>query len=260
MTGPLALAYHGVSNVPLRQDVASLFVPARSLSRHITWLRRWGYELVTFGELAQRVEEGRGAGACALTFDDGFANNLHELLPVLKATGAPATVFVVSSWLGTPHPDAPWASTLTEDEIRLLADGPVEIGSHSHAHRDLTTLTASEVTADFAFSKQSLEDMIQREVVTAAYPYGRVDEMTGKACAAAGFRAACLISGMGSWDDPMHLPREDMNSYSSTAGLYLKHRGVYERAMEHRVPRTMRSTGRRVRALTQFRRPLVTSG
>ena len=250
---PLALAYHGVDRVPMRQDRASLFVPAETVTRHIRLLRRWGYRLVTFSELAARTEVGDAEAHCALTFDDGFADNVHTLLPILEGEGAPATVFIVSSWLGASHPDAPWARTMTADEIKVLAAGPVEIGSHSHSHRDLSSLTHDEVVDDFTRSKETLEEIIGRSVTVAAYPYGYATDETAKACAAAGFRAACRISGQGSWYDPMQLPREDIHNYTGAAGFYLKQRGMYEPLMRYKPIRMFKKGARRVRSTVRDR-------
>ena len=59
---PLALAYHGVRAVPLRDDPMRLFCSPAQVAADIRALRAWGYELVTFGELAARSRRGEGAG------------------------------------------------------------------------------------------------------------------------------------------------------------------------------------------------------
>src|SRR5690349_16772306 len=131
---PLALAYHGVDDVPLRRDPDHLFVRPQDLRRQIEKLREWGYELVTFGELAADVKPGR----VALTFDDGLVDNLTTLAPLLAQLGATATVFVVSGWLGEPHPAAPWTRIVTPDELRELRAHGIEIGGLSATHPDLS--------------------------------------------------------------------------------------------------------------------------
>src|SRR3954454_22180852 len=118
---PLALTYHGVKFVQLERDPHHMFVRPRDLGRQVERLRSWGYELVTFGELARRAAEGRADGAVALTFDDGFVDNYETLAPLLLQEGAPATVFVVTGWLGQPHPTADWTRVMTESEVRELA-------------------------------------------------------------------------------------------------------------------------------------------
>ena len=111
---PLALAYHGVADVPLRQDPHGLFVRPEDLRRQIAKLREWGYRLVSFGELAERASSSDATGIASLTFDDGFVDNLETLAPLLRDEGATATVFVVSGWLGRPHPVAPWWSARSD--------------------------------------------------------------------------------------------------------------------------------------------------
>lgn len=248
---PLALAYHGVATHPLRKDPHGLFTRPAALVRHVSLLRRWGYRLVRFGELAEAVQAGEGGGLAALTFDDGLADNLHHLVPVLRHVDAPATVFVVSSWDGTPHPDAPWARTLTGSELRQLSSAGVEIGSHGHCHVDLTTLPFDEVRDGFTRSREQLESLLDRPVSVAAYPFGRATEDTARACREAGFAAACRAKGEGSWSDPWNLPRQDMNAGTGFLGFVLKRDDRYEPLMRTPAARVVRAAARRAKALVR---------
>jgi peptidoglycan/xylan/chitin deacetylase (PgdA/CDA1 family) len=244
---PLALTYHGIADVPLRQDPQHLFVRPEDLVRQITRLRKWGYDLVTFGELATRVGQGSAGGAAALTFDDGLADNLHVLVPVLQRLSAPATVFVVSGWLGRPHPRASWAPILNADEVRTLHAHGIEIGAHSVTHPDLSGLSYPDALAELTESKRALEALIDGEVDVAAYPYGNATAETRRAAQVAGYRAACRTSGEGSWTDPYDLPRQAMENRASLTGLRLKREGRYERLMRIRAARGVRRLSRRVR-------------
>lgn len=227
---PLALTYHGIADVPLRHDPYRLAVRPADVARDVRLLRRWGYRLVTFGELARLTAAGEAAGHAALTFDDGFADNLTALVPLLRRLDAPATVFVVSGWLGRPHPSAPWARIVDEDEVCELGQS-VEVGAHTITHPDLTTLAPPQAEAELRGSREALEAVLRRPVDVAAYPYGAATNDTAAACRAAGFAAACMTAGSGSWDDPFLLPRQAVGNRDTALGLWLKRHGRYEQAM-----------------------------
>lgn len=62
----------------------------------------------------------------AVTFDDGYADNVTNALPLLEAKGVPATVFVTSDMVGTGREF--WPDRL---ERLLLRDGTVGVGAMS---------------------------------------------------------------------------------------------------------------------------------
>src|SRR3954465_10093177 len=128
---PLALAYHAIGTRAVREDPHGLFVSWARLRRPAAWLQRRGYSLVTFGELVARGED----GLCALTFDDGF-----ESCAALAGLGVPATVFVVTGWLGGVPPDTTADRLLDAGGVRGLHAAGVEIGAHTATHPDLTRL------------------------------------------------------------------------------------------------------------------------
>jgi peptidoglycan/xylan/chitin deacetylase (PgdA/CDA1 family) len=244
---PLALAYHGVADVPLRQDPHGLLVRPQDLRRQIAKLRSWGYRLVSFGDLARLVAASGAAGHAALTFDDGLVDNFEALAPLLVQEGVTATVFVVSGWLGRAHRSVPWTRVMTETELMELRATGVEIGAHSITHPDLSALSYEAALDELAGSKKQLEAVLGEPVEVAAYPYGRANAETVRACRAAGFLAACSASGHGSWSDPHYLPRQDMAKHSTIIGLRLKRDDRYEQLMRFKPARAVLRLGRTVR-------------
>ena len=249
---PLSLTFHGVADVPLRDDVHRLFVRPADLRRYVETLRGWGYELLAFSEWARRVGEGTGGGCAAVTFDDGFADNLHVLAPLLHELGVPATVFVISGQLGAPHAAAPFARILERDEVVALSETGVEIGAHTMSHPDLTLLDEEAAYRELRGSRDDLEDLLGKPVTVAAYPYGRATPATLAAARRAGFDAACRAVGLGNWTDPLDLPRQDIGNRSSIVGLRLKRDERYVPLMRHRSVRIVRRA-----RLTALGAPLV---
>jgi peptidoglycan/xylan/chitin deacetylase (PgdA/CDA1 family) len=244
---PLALAYHGAADVALRDDPNGLFVGPRSIERHIGRLRDWGYRLVSFGELARLASNEAAEGHAALTFDDGLADNLEQLAPLLAREEVPATVFVVSGWLGGPHPEEPRGRIMNAEELRALAAAGIEVGGHTETHPDLTRLSYEQARAELEGCKRALEAILDAPVEVAAYPYGEANEVTFAACKDAGFRAACLNRGRGSWTNPHALPRDDMNNGVTMIGLRLRRHGHYQPLMRLAAGRAIRSVARRIR-------------
>jgi peptidoglycan/xylan/chitin deacetylase (PgdA/CDA1 family) len=248
---PLVLAYHGVDDVPLRRDPNGLFVRPVDLRRQIAKLHDWRYRFATFGGLAERVARGDADGWVALTFDDGTVDNLETLAPLLEAEGLPATVFVVSGWLGRPYPWLPSTRIMTAEEVSTLHAAGIEIGAHSTKHDDLSALGYEEARADLERSRHELESILGDPVTVASYPFGRATQETIRACRDAGYRAACRASGEGSWCDLHDLPRQDMDNRCSMLGFRLKRDDRYEALMSHLPARAARRLIRRVREVTR---------
>ena len=246
---PLALVYYGVEEPPPGASRAAMSIQPDTLRRHIRRLRRWGYRLVPFGALAAAASAGEAGGLAALTFDDGFESMVTGLLPVLQGEGVPATVFVVSGWMGLRHPNVPWARILTRSEVRELHANGVEIGSHSISHPDLTKLDRNAAEEELRGSKLELEDVIGAEVTVAAYPNGTANAETRDACRTAGYAAACRFRGGGTWSDPYDLPRQPVGLNTSSLAFWLKRDDRYERIFHSGLARASRSAAWRARSL-----------
>jgi peptidoglycan/xylan/chitin deacetylase (PgdA/CDA1 family) len=94
--GSLILMYHRIAEVEC--DPWSLCVTPSHFAEHLEVLRQ-STQPVPLRYLNQTLQEGqRLPKAVALTFDDGYADNLHQAKPLLERFGIPATIFVASGY------------------------------------------------------------------------------------------------------------------------------------------------------------------
>lgn len=300
----LALMYHRVATPAA--DPWDLSVSPQHFGEHLSVLRDWA-ACRSFRDVADALDApGRPHRLAAITFDDGYRDNLEAALPLLEAHDIPATVFVASGMIGARRefwwdaltriflatPDLPetlelatqsgprfWrlngAARCTPAEMRFLASarlpfdagrhprvrllsevretlfatskqeaehladavldwagldrsgahgdqpmseaelcrlsdsGLVEIGAHTVSHRPLDTLPEGEVRSELSGSRAALRAVVGREIVTFAYPYGRLGPDTPRLVAEAGLRAACTTHESLAVDrtDPRRFPR-----------------------------------------------------
>ncbi len=146
--GLRVLMYHRVGDHPARDTV-----PVAALERQLDWLRAEGFSFVTLTQLLAH----RAGGAplpprpVLLTFDDGTADQLEALLPVLKARGLPAALFAVASFAGRELEYGGGRERfLGPEELRELSAAGVQIGIHSWSHRSLARLPPAEVEEECA--------------------------------------------------------------------------------------------------------------
>lgn len=154
-------------------------------------------------------------GSVAITFDDGFENFRRSALPVLSAHSFPATVFVVSGYVGKRNgwkqpPGIPDERLMNWTGVRECSDAGVEIGCHTVSHPRLPELAPEAVNMEFSVAKEEIEQRMGRKANTLAYPYGAVNRMT-RDCAAQYFSTACgtRMDFVSANDDRLCVPRLD---------------------------------------------------
>lgn len=97
-----ALAYHRVGDVAL--DPWELAVSPRHFAQQLAVMHRLG-AIVPLGRLLDQPATGRvkvRRPQFAVTFDDGYVDNLTSAVPALEASGSPATVFIAPGLLDRP--------------------------------------------------------------------------------------------------------------------------------------------------------------
>jgi peptidoglycan/xylan/chitin deacetylase (PgdA/CDA1 family) len=99
--GPTILMYHRIASP--RVDPWGLAVRPDRFEQHLAVLRRTRDPL-PMSEFVSRLERGTLPDkAVAVTFDDGYADNLHEASPRLASAGVPAILFLATGFVGQRH-------------------------------------------------------------------------------------------------------------------------------------------------------------
>jgi peptidoglycan/xylan/chitin deacetylase (PgdA/CDA1 family) len=122
------LMYHRIA-APA-SDPWRLAVSPANFAAHMAVIRQRN-EARPLSELVARLDHpGKPDVSIAVTFDDGYLDNLTVALPIMEAAGVPATVYVVSGAIG--RPEAFWweflnrvfleASTLPEEFSLTVGD------------------------------------------------------------------------------------------------------------------------------------------
>ena len=182
------LLYHAVADCLPGEDPDHLAVSPRAFERQIASLA----DRRTMVDLGVATSDGATKQHAAITFDDGFANVLHNAVPVLARHGIRATAFVSSGHLGDGRPagSSPGAlGRLTTAELRELASY-VDIGSHGHDHIDLSRAPRDVIEADLTRSREVLGEILGEPPRFLAWPFGRSSEVSRDIAESLGFAAA----------------------------------------------------------------------
>jgi peptidoglycan/xylan/chitin deacetylase (PgdA/CDA1 family) len=94
------LTYHGVCEDHLAAEpwMPPFFVTRSSFEYQMRYLTRHA-QVLPLSEAVRLMEQGRLPDkAASVTFDDGYANNLHVAYPILKALAVPATIFLATAY------------------------------------------------------------------------------------------------------------------------------------------------------------------
>lgn len=233
------LTYHGIEERP----TGKWQVAREAFEAQMRFLRDAGYRTYTVAEILEKWPEParRKERAVAITFDDGFLNNLTVACGVLARFGMKATFFIPTENIGVAR-RAPVSRALSScsdsamlcwNDLRKIRSMGHEIGSHSHSHDPVAALPRALAQQNVAHSKRLLESELKCQVVSFAYPYGHGGSFapwTGEILRLEGFRAACTQMGgaLSEGSDLLQLARIGIKGTDSLAVFRQKVSGSYD--------------------------------
>ena len=209
------LVYHTISS-PATALPGEIDISPERFERQLRWLSRW-HRVVALDDTLRSDPHARGV---ALTFDDGFRDNLTVALPLLEKFGLPITLFVAAGFVGQD-------GYLSEAELREIARHPlVTIGAHGLWHRHFTRLSNDEARVELRESRNLLKNITGRRIDLMAWPYGECDPGLERMSQACGYRAAWSVwkgtnSTYSRWRVPLGRRDNMVRFIAKVSGAYL---------------------------------------
>ena len=165
VAGPCSriLTYHSVGDREHEMNVAP-----DAFRAQMEWLAE-------HAEVCPLAKSVGGARGVAITFDDGYRDNLAVAAPILADAGLSASVFVVAGRVGmrlAHDRDIETGALMTWEEILELESMGWAVGAHSLTHRRLARLSRSEQRTEIRACTRLLEDNLGHGIEAFAYPYG----------------------------------------------------------------------------------------
>lgn len=204
-------------------------MPYQMFAQQIRWLRDH-FDLISLQEVQEVMRRGKNRRPCvSITFDDGYADNCREAIPLLVKERIPCTYFVTTRNVlhGEPfaHDVAQGNRLLPNsvEQLRAMAGAGIEIGAHTYTHADLGRIIAADgidgaidarrkLHYEIVSATEDLRDAVGCPVRYFAFPFGQYVNLSRQAfemAQDAGFEAVCSAYGGYNYpgDDPFHLQR-----------------------------------------------------
>ena len=180
------LMYHHVGNPHTYQTYS---VDQRMFEWQMDYLWLNGYHTVSLDDIAAALTTGRSLPdrPIALTFDDGWVQQITNTLPVLLKHNFRATYYVIVNATGRLAGNMDW------NQLRQLRDAGMEIGSHTLSHGYLPGMSDSRLRAELVNSRHRLQQELSITVTSLAYPGGAFNTRVERMAREAGYTTAVTV-------------------------------------------------------------------
>ena len=234
------LVYHTISS-PAEPLPGDIDVAPDRFERQLRWLEGWRRVV----RLSETLSAPDSDCLTAITFDDGFRDNLTVALPLLEKYQFPITLFVTAGFLGCE-------GYLTPQELRDFSKHPlVTIGAHGLWHRHFTRLNVNQARFELLESRRLLAGLTGTRVDLMAWPYGECDARLEDLSEECGYRASWSVwkgtnSAHSRWRVPLGRQDNMVNFIVKASGGYALTKAKWHRFAQKRdsdTPATVSARG-----------------
>lgn len=222
------LVYHSIST-PAAPMIGDIDISPSRFEQQLHWLSRTN-RVVRLEDTMTPSQR----GAIAITFDDGFRDNLTVALPLLEKFNLPMTLFVVAGFVDSE-------GYLSDEELREIASHPlITIGSHGLWHRHFNRISSDEARFELTESRRLLEHSIGKAVELMAWPYGECTAELEALAGECGYRAGWSVwkgnnGRFSRWRVPLGRNDHMLRFIAKASGVYGLTEARWHRFQERRA-------------------------
>lgn len=188
------LMYHRVINSKDNEGVHGTYIYEDMFRKHLKYLKENNYEVITFKELKRiswRNRFNSNKKYIIITFDDGYVDNYELAFPILKEFNFKATIFLMAEstyneW-DVKSSNEKIFPLMTKEMILEMQDYGIEFGAHTFNHPKLNKVSNEDIKHQVIDCKKILEEKIDSDIITFAYPYGLLNDYAKKMAEKAGY-------------------------------------------------------------------------
>jgi peptidoglycan/xylan/chitin deacetylase (PgdA/CDA1 family) len=190
------LLYHSISPDP-PDWIAPFTISPATFRAHLDVVVASGRQPITVSQLADGLQ-GKAqlpARPVLITADDGFADFADNAIPALAERKLPSTLYVTTGALAGRGQESvlPPADMLRAVDLPGLEAAGVEIGAHSHTHRQMDLLSENQIADEISRSRDLLAEALGHPIRSFAYPHGYWRAKVLRLVDAAGFDSSCAV-------------------------------------------------------------------
>lgn len=143
-------------------------ISTKDFAAQMDYLAQHGYTTVSIDQVAAALRGQTTLPLCpvALTFDDGYAVQYNNALPILQQHNFHATFYLPTGYISMSYAFMNW------DQIKDLMKQGNWIGSHTYWHAFIGRLSGFALKHEIVDAKTKLESGLGLSVTTFAYPFG----------------------------------------------------------------------------------------
>lgn len=219
-SAPIILMYHSIT---AGQSKDLWTITQKDFIEQLNWLKRNSYSVFFVEDLLEK-EFDLPKKSCAITFDDGFLDNLTLAAPALKQFEYPFTVYVS---LGLSGRDG----FMSREQVRELSCDPAcRIGGHGFDHVSLDSVTEEKLINELLESKSQLEELIGKNVGSMSFPNGKYSLRAVELVEEFGYSHATTshFGAISSSSNVFTLPRVEITGFDDIDCFALKINGYWD--------------------------------